>query len=448
MTSRTLAPVRAGEMPDELCEQPRPRADAVTALSIYVAILVGVPSVLVVGPLGGAGSPAQLIGLAVLLAWGTYRLSAQTARSHVAQPVRRVALAFGASVLASYIVATTRAIDGVELRAADRGILNVCAWLGIMFLAMDCIPSRARLDVLLRRLVAAGGALASLGVVQSVTGMAFTNYIQIPGLSANNSLLAVSNRDGVVRAAGTAMHPIEFGVVLTMVLPFAIHYATNDRDRRWLRRWYPVLAICLAIPVSVSRSAVIGTAVVLIVLLPSWPRERRLRAYAAIVGAIPCVYALSPGLLGTLKGLFTGIGNDSSALSRTGSYDLAANFIARSPILGRGFSTFLPEYRILDNQYLGTVIELGIVGLTALLLLFVMGFTTARNTRRVAADQKQRDLAQCCAAAIAAAAVSFAFFDTLSFPMAAGLVFFTLGIASALRRLVTEGDVHVPGAEG
>ena len=50
------------------------------------------------------------------------------------------------------------------------------------------------------------------------------------------------------------------------------------------------------------------------------------------------------------------------------SYAIAGEFIGRAPIFGRGFSTFLPSYRILDNQYLGLLIETGIVGLVAFLV--------------------------------------------------------------------------------
>ena len=75
--------------------------------------------------------------------------------------------------------------------------------------------------------------------------------------------------------------------------------------------------------------------------------------------------------------LFTGISQDDSALSRTDSYDLAAQFIERSPVFGRGLSTFLPSYRILDNQYLGLLIETGVVGTAAFLALLTTALVVA-----------------------------------------------------------------------
>ena len=213
--------------------------DVVSLLTIYVVVLFGVPSGQVVGPLGGAGSPAQLMGLALAMWWAIYRLSQVRTIPAGPQPGRRVALILGAAVLASYVAATTRPIADIELRAADRGVLGLCAWLGILLATMDGVPTRSRLEVLLRRLVAAGGALATLGIVQFVTHQAIVNRLHVPGLTTNGTLVGVLSRNGLTRPAGTALHPIEFGVVLTVILPLAIHLAMHDIGRGPFRRWYP-----------------------------------------------------------------------------------------------------------------------------------------------------------------------------------------------------------------
>jgi O-antigen ligase len=104
-------------------------------------------------------------------------------------------------------------------------------------------------------------------------------------------------------------------------------------------------------------------------------------------------------------------------------------------MLGRGFLTFLPEYRILDNQYLGVLIDTGFVGLVALLGLFVTGAVTAQHLRSRLDNTGDRQLARALMASVASAGVSFALFDAFSFPMASGLVFLLLGAIDALRRL-------------
>jgi polysaccharide biosynthesis protein PslJ len=419
------------------------RADAVGFLTLFICALIFIPSRLIIAQLGGAGTPAELIGMGLGVWWLAVRLGSPRQDRRLRQPVRTAMFVLTVAVLLSYVAAAARPIAAVEQRAADNGVLIFLAWLGLLLAATDAIPTRERLDALLRRLVGCSAALASLGLLQFVTKQPFTNYIQIPGLTANSDVLSVFGREGLTRPAGTALHPIEFGAVLTMVLPIALHYALSDHGRGMMRRWYPVVAIVLAVPISISRSAILSTIVVLLFFLPALPRRIRRRFYLCAVPLGGFLFVVAPGLLGTLAGLFTGIGTESSAQSRTGSYTLAAQFISRAPFFGRGFQTFLPSYRILDNQYLGVLIDMGLVGLISLLALFVTGIVTASRIRRSTKDPTTRLLAQVLAASVASATASFALFDAFSFPMAACLIFLLLGCVGCLRRVVLLDDASL-----
>jgi O-antigen ligase len=408
--------------------------DATSALTVYIFLLFAIPSRLIFGPLGAAGTPAQVFAVALLAWFAVNRIVSGRGTSFTSSPVIRALLVFGATVLISYIVATTRPIDGVELRSADRGLISLAAWLGVALVTAYRIQHPDRLVILLRRLVAAGEAIAMLGIAQFFTGLQFINRVEIPGLSLN-AVISEGGRNGFNRPAGTATHPIEFGVVLSMVLPIALHYALEDKERNLLQRWLPVAAIAFAIPLSISRSAILGCAIVLGLLLPTWPRRRRRGAYVALALLIASVYVVVPGLLGTFRNLILGIAQDNSALSRTGSYQLAGEFVKRAPLFGRGFATFLPSYRILDNQYLGLLIETGLVGLIALLSLLITAFAQARRVRRKSSDPSTRSLAQALAASTAAGAASLATFDTFGFPMAIGTLIVVIGSIGAMRRL-------------
>ena len=432
MTSRAADP--------DLVGRRRP-VDAVSILTVFVVLLFAVPSKLIVAPLGGAGSPAQLLGLVALLLWASATLSRRRSPRSARNPVRFAMLVFVGVTIVSYVAAMVRPIDELELSAADRGLLMLFGWLGIVLLTSDGISSQERLTVLLRRLATAGGAVGLLGIVQFETGMTFTNLIQIPGLSESGALAAaVGDRDGFSRPAGTAVHPIEYGIVLTMLLPIAIHVALSDRSRSLLRRWAPVGFLAAAVPISISRSAIVCSIVVLAFLVPSWAARLRRRAYVAIAALGAAMFVLVPGIIGTLLGLFSGIGSDTSAQSRTGSYAIAWEFISRAPLFGRGFQTFLPAYHILDNQYLLYTIETGFIGLAALLGLFLTGIVTARRGRRLSADPDAQQLGQALAASLAAGAASFALFDALSFPQVASLVMLVLGLIGAYYRLQQVGD--------
>ncbi|SDI99069.1 O-antigen ligase [Frankineae bacterium MT45] len=401
-------------------------------LTLVLVFLLAIPARLIFKPIGAAGTPAEMTCVLLLAYWVFQRVSTP-ARHAPLEPIQRAMLLYMLAILASYVAATTRPIASGELTGADRALLTACSWLGVLFFASELV-SRAELDILLRRTSFGVGCLSTLGIMQFVTGMPFTNYIVIPGLTLNSALSPVLERQGRNRPAGTATHPIEFGAVLTMVLPIALHYAIYDTHRSKFKRWFPVVAIAMAIPISISRSAIVSAAVALIILLPSWPKERRRKAYASIIGLLGIAYMFIPGLLGTLTGLFTGLGEDSSASSRTNSYAVAANFIKENPIFGRGQGTFLTGYHIFDNFYLGASVETGLAGVAAILTLYLTAIITNVRLRRVSRDESTRDLAQAFAASFASAALSTALYDAFGFPMATTLLFFLLGCAAALRR--------------
>jgi O-antigen ligase len=106
-----------------------------------------------------------------------------------------------------------------------------------------------------------------------------------------------------------------------------------------------------------------------------------------------------------------------------------------NPMLGRGFGTFLPEYRILDNQYLVTLIDMGILGLVTLCAVSAVGFIAVLAARRHYEEPILNKLGPALAASLAAGAVLTGFFDALSFPQAAGMLFLVAGFSGAYWRM-------------
>jgi O-antigen ligase len=413
--------------------------DGASFLTAYVVLLMALPSRLVIGPLGAGGTLANVVAVAGAVWWLWARAADLERTPTRAHPVRTAMIVFVVCVTVSYIAAVTRAIGGDEVSTANTGMLLVAGWLGVVLVADSGIANMDRLEVLMRRMAIGGGLIAVLGLMQFATGRAYTDLIQIPGLTTNATLTSVVSRDSYFRPSGTALHPIEFGVAMNILLPICLHVALTATDLSKFRRWFPVVAIAMAIPLSISRSAIVGVVVVLAVLLPTW--ERRMRIGGLIFSGVTMVmvFLIVPGMLGTITKLFTGISNDASALSRTDSYSTAWEFISRSPAFGRGFQTFLPSYRILDNQYLGLLIETGFVGVLALLGLFLTAIATAFVARSRFTDVRSRSAAAALAASVAAPATCLAFVDGFSFPLMAGLTFLSCGlIGTVYAHSVTE----------
>ena len=423
--------------------------DAATVLTVYVCLLLAIPSRMVVDPLGSAGAPSTIMAIGAFFwwAWSHVQRSRHAAERH--QPVRAAAVGWLLVMLIVYAQAMSSPMPAEEISPADYGLLKLVGLLGILLVANDGTPSLERIRSVLRLMVVGVGLVAVLGVIQYATNQLLVDRIEIPGLTTRAAdEWALIERNGLARPSGTSTHPIEYGVVLAMVLPIAITYAVKSPTRRWTYSAF-LAVISFAAVLSLSRSAIVCSGVALVVLAMSWTTAARLRAFVAVLGVAVVVYITVPGVLGTIARLFTGAFEDSSIASRTGSYDLAGSFISEHPLLGRGFGTFLPKYWIFDNGYLGLLVETGILGLAGLLVLILVAALAAGQARRMALGDFDRALCQALLASIAAGACSLAFFDTFAFPQSAGCFFLILGLAGATRRLAMTraGTGEMAGAE-
>ena len=108
--------------------------------------------------------------------------------------------------------------------------------------------------------------------------------------------------------------------------------------------------------------------------------------------------------------------------------------MATYPLIGRGYGSVTPErldtYRILDNQYLGQLVQVGYVGLVAYLALILAAFALAHDVIRRAASSALSDFGVAAAAVFATFGVVSALFDVLSFWQAPSLFFFIAGLCS------------------
>lgn len=415
--------------------QPLERKDVSSFVIAYLLLSCAIPSNLTITALGSVGRPSTLCGLLAFAWWLLYQLQRTTPSRAGSQMVRNAMAIFLAIALTSYALAMLHGVPEPEASPADSGIIRLASWAGIFLLINDGLASQRTLVKVLRALVIVGTGTALLGLLQFATGSSLVDWIGFPGFSAATELSGVQSRGGFVRAAGMASHPLEYGVVLVAALPIAITFAVTDHHRGWLLRWLPAAIISAAAVLSVSRSALTAFGVAVIALVPSWSKKVRRRAMLLAIVLAGALYVLTPGMLGTLRGLFTVGTADPSISSRTSAYTTAFGMLANNPIVGRGFGTFLPDYVIVDNQYLGILVELGVTGLLVFLGLILCALAAAWGARKRGTDPASRQLPQAVLASLAAIAVTFAFFDGLSFAMSANMIFFMLGIAGALWRL-------------
>jgi O-antigen ligase len=413
---------------------------AVPLLTIYVILLTFIPSALVLAPLGGAGSPATLLAFALLgwyvLLWVHPRFALY--RGH--QPTRLAAAIFTCVFVAAYVSANRHTLDTTAQNGSDRDMICLAGWMAVLLLASDGIEGWDQLRTLLRRVVACVSAIAALGIAQFVTGFNLATYVVIPGLSRQVAFEDLGTRDGLNRPSATTAQPLELAAVLALALPLALHQARYAAPGERFRRWLQVALIGVALPLTISRSAVLGLTVIVLMLVPTWPKRERRRAIPVALGGAAAVWVAVPSLVPLLYQLFATTGAESSSTSRLDAYSSAGPFITAHPWLGEGFGTFLPQtYFFVDDQYLTSLIETGMLGLLVLLTLFGLGCYLARTARRSCADEKTRDLLQCLAVSVVTVALSFFTFDALGFATFSGMTFLLLGCIAAAWRLIRTG---------
>ena len=140
-----------------------------------------------------------------------------------------------------------------------------------------------------------------------------------------------------------------------------------------------------------------------------------------------------PGLLGTIGGYLTAGTSDSSISTRTSDYTAVSPYIDADPVIGRGLGTFTPpQYRVLDNQYLMTLIETGILGLVAFTLMLLVPAFVARDAWATSTDPLGRDLARGLFAADLVVLVSVGAFDAFGFWGFSGIAFLAFGLSGAM----------------
>jgi hypothetical protein len=280
------------------------RPDAVSMLTLVIAAAFIVPARFTYAPMGAAGRLDNLLGLALMAWWLVARaVPALAVRDH--QPMRYVILAFISSLFLSAIVGYSRGLSPTELNGLDRSMLAWISSMGVILVALDGIRSLERLEVLLKRVVLIGSFISAVAIIQFFVGWDPTPWLHPPGLSVNRLLPTVQNRSVVSRVYGTSLHPIEFGVISSMLAALSIHFALHAKtraERQW--RWGLTAMIAGASLLSVSRSAVVCMAIVFVGYVYVWRPRLILNAAAAGVVGLGIMRAAAPGLLGTLRALF------------------------------------------------------------------------------------------------------------------------------------------------
>jgi O-antigen ligase len=417
------------------------RADGATLACLFLLALMIIPARLVLRGISFSLTPANLVSLLAGLCWLCAQLTVTLGVAKGRTPVRTAVFVYVVAMLATYEYANSGYLPSDERHFTDHALVLIFALAGLALAVSDGVRGLERLDFLLKTLVVAGAIIGIIGACQFVLKLDLTEYLALPGLRYTSLDSAVLVRGTQNRVAATTGHPIEFGVVCSMVLPLAAHYGLQARDRAQpaLRWWLCAGLIGMGLMFSVSRSAILALVAVGFVLFLGWSGRRRVQMLIVTVAFLVLMKLTAPGLVNTFYNLFANASSDSSISYRTHDYAVAAREIAKHFWLGRGSGTwYAPKHEVFDNQYILSTVETGVIGIAAIVAMFVCAIYSAARARYLSTDPGTRNLGLTLAACLMAPLVGAATFDLLSFATVTGVSFLLIGASGSLLRTAIE----------
>jgi O-antigen ligase len=398
--------------------------------------------------------PYRLYVILMAAVWATFLLLDRRLRIRAMGMEGPFAL-LGIAVLGS-IVTNFNSITHEDLSAEV--VKKLTFWVGFMVVLymLASLSSRADVDLYLRSLVLGTALLGALGVVEWKTGMNVFAHLDryVPFIAPVGDQLDTF-RAGLNRAYGSAQHPIAFGAALALVLPIAVVLAFRRRKPIWFASVALILMGTLA---SISRTSLIMVAVGAVVLALVKPRAAR-EAVPFILPLLVAIQIALPGSLSTVRAQFFpsgGLVKEQAAAQagsgRVASFGPAVDEASRHPFFGRGFGTRIVEVTnphrnsfILDDEWLSSTLEVGLVGVIAWVWIFGRFCSRAVRAAR-AGDEDDHWLLAGLAASVASFAVGMAFFDAFSFIQVTFIAIIVIGLGSVLLRDTAPGRSPAPQA--
>lgn len=414
-------------------------------LRLTLFIVMTAPAYLVLEPMGAAGSLQQLMALALLGLWIVCAIFGRFRHRDFGHP-GRVALMIWIVVSFLSYAAMMGGLSGsstvLERAAADRWLLLLLAGVGLTLSITQSLLTREDVRRAVGWLMAGAFVCGAVAVVQFTTQSNPMEALQplMVGFVNNGSGTPSQPRGAFLRVAGTTMHPIELGVVCSMLLPLSIWWGLYSKSPKLWRRWAPSVLMLAGSAFTVSRSAMLGLAVAAAVMIPHLPRAARRWALIVAPAVLVSLFVAVPGMMTTLFGAATAGTDDPSIAARTDDYPLAWKVLVEQPVLGHGPGTWMPDNAmdIFDNEYLMVAVTQGALGVGALLLYLLVPAMASLLAAKRAPDGELRLLGGSVAAAMFVAFVSSATFDSMSFMTFALLVPVFVGLAGTTWLLVIQ----------
>jgi hypothetical protein len=249
--------------------------------------------------------------------------------------------------------------------------------------------------------------------------------------SPASALAALSGPGVRPSVSGPALHPLADATLMSTAVPFCICFASVARRNRERGLWVLGLVVLLAGCFATGRkTALVVPAASFLVLCAYSPRTYFPYLVAPILAALVLAVA-APTALPKLINAVSNASSSTSTTGRTSDYAPVIPDVLSHLLVGRGYGSFDPlKYRILDDQMLGWLVAVGVLGMIAYIAVILSTVVTVNVVARRpngADDHLMR--------AVAASAVGFLItnflYDTFGFRQAPYCFFFVAALGAA-----------------
>lgn len=343
------------------------RASVYAALAVLLATTFLIPgSVLLPGGPSSGYSTIHHFALALFVLNVLRKLARGEIAGSAFKPTRPVA-ALGAWVTLTFVLGVGMADQSYQIGSA------VFLWVFIVEYAIFYFFVVAAIRAIgdpwkAARLISALIVVAALvAIYEHVSGVGFGRWvaerIRAPGF---HDVFGLGTRGGDVRVQAGFDFALAYGWAAAILLPMVVVVATRARNR--LFRLAPAI-LALSIAWTYARSVYAGVAVAGVMLLLTTRFEPRVLATAGVGLVVATVLALTTD---AYDRTFRSSDVEGSTLVREERLPLILVSAAESPLTGKGLgSVGAAGFRTTDSLFLLTYAEIGVVGLTGLVLLLV-----------------------------------------------------------------------------
>ncbi len=323
------------------------------------------------------------------------------------------------------------------------------------YFIISVVTSQAAVVRVTQFLVAGVACIAFFALVEQRTHFNVFDHLRVAFPFLEFQPLPPDVRYGLLRARASSQHPIALGVLFAMMVPLGLALA-KSRSSRW---WGPTLLIMCGLAGTASRTPILALVAAGFTLL--WLRPRDVvRLLPLVIPMLIVVKIAAPGAIATVKNSFfpqggllaqqSTLAGDPTLISGRANLGPRLREGIRTPLLGQGQGTRqtgsdnpLRNAPILDNQWLGLFLEIGLLGVIGWVWLIVRSVGRLGRVARTRGSPEGW-LAAGLAASITSFAVGMFTYDSLAFIQEAFVLWTLLALAAVLVGIDRETGTSSP----